>query len=48
METKNIVKIVIAAAAVYGIVYFYQRYQRQKANESVVNYDEAVKKIDDL
>jgi preprotein translocase subunit YajC len=48
MQNKNVRNILIAAVAIYGIIYFYQRYQRKKANESVVPYDEAIKKIDDL
>lgn len=48
MQNKNVRNLLIAAVAIYGIIYFYQRYQRRKANESVVPYDEAIKKIDDL
>lgn len=45
---KNIVKLLLAAAAVYGVVYVYQRYKRKKANESVVPADVAIGVIDDL
>lgn len=48
METKNVVKLLVAAAAIYGVVYVYQQYKRKKANESVVSPDEAIKIIDDL
>jgi len=45
---KNIVKLLVAAAAIYGVVYVYQRYKRKKANESVVSAKDAIKVIDDL
>lgn len=48
MENKKLTNLLIAAVAIYGVIYFYQRYQRKKANENVVPYDEAVKVIKDL
>lgn len=48
MSKKNIFYWVLAAAAVYGGVYAYQRYKRRKANESVVSVAEANKIIDQL
>lgn len=48
MSNKNIVYLVLAAAAIYGGVYVYQRYKRKKADESVVSPDEAIKIIEDL
>lgn len=46
MQSKNVRNFIIAAVAIYGVIYFYQRYQRKKANETVVNLDEAINKID--
>jgi len=48
MSNKNIVYLVLAAAAIYGGVYVYQRYKRKKADESVVTPQEAIKVIDSL
>lgn len=48
MTKKNITYLILAAAAIYGGVYFYKRWKRQKANESVVSQAEADKIIDSL
>lgn len=48
MQTKNVVRLLLAAAAIYGAVYVYQRYKRKKANDSVVSADEAIKVINEL
>jgi hypothetical protein len=46
--TKKTTYLLLGAAMFYGAIFFYQRYKRRKANESVVPYDEAIKKLDDL
>ena len=38
--------LLVVAAVFYGGVYIYQRYKRRKANESVVDYEEAIDMID--
>lgn len=48
MDKKKVTFWVLTAVAVYGAIYFYQRYKRNKANESVVSYDEAIKKLEEL
>lgn len=48
MSNKNIVYLVLAAVAVYGGIYAYQRYKRKKADESVVPASEAIQIIDQL
>lgn len=48
MSKKNIFYWVLAAAAVYGGVYVYQRYKRRKADESVVSVTDANKIIDEI
>jgi|688.fasta_scaffold01175_34 hypothetical protein len=48
MQTKNIVKILLTAAAAYGVIYVYQRYKRKKANENVVPADTAINVINKL
>jgi hypothetical protein len=46
--TKKTTYLLVGAAMVYGAIFFYQRFKRRKANESVVPYNEAIKKLDDL
>ncbi len=46
--TKKATYLVLGAAMVYGAIYFFQRYKRRKANETVVSYDEAIQKLDEL
>lgn len=46
--TKKTTYFLIGAGLVYGAIFFYQRYKRRKANESVVTFDEAIKKLDEL
>ena len=48
MQNKNVRNFIVAAVVIYGLIYFYQRYQRKKANETIVSPDEAIKVIDDL
>ena len=47
MKKNTLITIGILAAAYAGI-YFYQRYQRRKANERKASYEDALKAIDDL
>jgi hypothetical protein len=46
--TKKTTYLLVGAAMVYGAIFFYQRFKRRKANESVVPYNEAIKKLDNL
>ena len=46
--TKKTTYFLIGAAMVYGAIFFYQRYKRRKANETLVTYKEAIDKLDDL
>jgi len=48
MSKKNITYYLLAAVAIYGGIYFYQRYKRKKADESVVSANEAIKIIDEI
>lgn len=46
MSNKSkIIALSIIAAASYAAFFIYQRYQRRKANERVVSYDEAIKML---
>lgn len=46
MSTKSkILTLSIIAAASYAAFFIYQRYQRRKANERVVTYEEALKML---
>ena len=46
MSTKSkIITLSIIAAASYAGFFIYQRYQRRKANERVVTYDEAIRML---
>lgn len=40
--TKKATYLIFGVATIYAIVYFYQRYKRNKTNEIVVPYDEAI------
>lgn len=46
--TKKTTYFLIGAGLVYGAIFLYQRYKRRKSNETVVSYDEAIKKLDEL
>lgn len=48
MLHKNVGKFLIGAAAIYAVIFVYQRYQRKKANESIVSYQQAIEKLDSL
>ena len=45
---KGTIVTILSIAAVYAAIYFYQRYQRQKANERKANLKEAYEIIDNL
>lgn len=45
---KKTITTILIIGAVYAGIYYYQRYQRKKANEREATYDEAIKAIDDL
>jgi hypothetical protein len=46
--TKKTTYFLLGAAMVYGAIFFYQRYKRRKANETVVPFNEEINKLDDL
>jgi len=41
----KIITLSVLAAASYAAFFIYQRYQRKKANERVVSYEEALKML---
>jgi hypothetical protein len=45
---KGTIVTILSIAAVYAAIYFYQRYQRQKANERKATPKEADEIIDNL
>lgn len=45
--TRKATYLVLGAATIYAIVYFYQRYRRKQANEKIVPYEEAIKILDE-
>jgi predicted negative regulator of RcsB-dependent stress response len=46
MSNKSkIITLSVIAAASYAAFFIYQRYQRKKANERVVSYEEALKML---
>jgi preprotein translocase subunit YajC len=45
---KGTIVTILSLAVVYAGIYFYQRYQRQKANERKANLKEADEIIDNL
>jgi predicted negative regulator of RcsB-dependent stress response len=46
MSNKGkIITLSVIAAASYAAFFIYQRYQRKKANERVVSYEEALKML---
>jgi preprotein translocase subunit YajC len=45
---KNLVQIGLALVAAYGVIYFYQRYQRRKANERKATLSDAEKILSNL
>jgi predicted adenine nucleotide alpha hydrolase (AANH) superfamily ATPase len=47
-DTKNIAMILVALAAAYGVIYVYQRYQRNKANERKATLSDAEKILRNL
>jgi predicted negative regulator of RcsB-dependent stress response len=46
--TKKATYLVLGVAIAYGAIFFFQRYKRRKSNETVVPYDEAIQKLDEL
>lgn len=48
MKTKNVLYIVGGLALAYFLVYRYQRYKRQKSNETPVSYDQSLQILNDL
>lgn len=44
---KRIVTLTIIVVASYAGFFMYQRYQRKKANERIVSYDEALRMLDE-
>ena len=46
--TKKTTYFLLGATILYGAIFFYQRYKRKKSNETVVTYDEAIEKLDEL
>jgi predicted negative regulator of RcsB-dependent stress response len=42
---KKVIKTILVLGALYGVVFFYQRYKRKKADQAVDTYDEAIKKL---
>jgi predicted negative regulator of RcsB-dependent stress response len=49
MTTNRIIWTgVLLMATAYAGIFFYQRYQRKKADEAVDSYEEAIKKLQSL